>query len=604
MFVARTGLKSNKDGPSGLTALLAPKRKKKEDDIGFFCWVPFMLGPCIGGFIGLAVLLGGASMCATGYYAKYFASSLESNGTHSVTTVNNSKHFHMHNFTFIGPVIMGCGCFAIVVACVVVCEQRDKEVRVKYAAVKKKKSGSKKNKFYDSVVERLKRSQVAQKDNKKTKDKKDDKEEVLKQDPDGQGTTKRKHSKVFTLVPCIIHKENETEDRQYTHISEALRNIPMEIFTVNMDEAGGASSLLPVHIDPAAQFQKSKFNPNKHPSRKYPSAACIHDLVRVEESKLNEVFPDRHLWLRKSKTELDLLHHFERPKNVEMPKLYVDQDGDCEENKDEEDCMSVNEQLFQPFQTEDEESKLLQSEELLKPQLFKDKQSLSSSIQTETDVSCDGNDPRNILIQRELDGNKNRQSSCEDVSLKDSDIESITCDTNKTLHQHPEASCPQLSSREPNSTNVILCEASIHKEDTVSLGSYPGEEQESVMTSNTRLTQSLNIPAESELQDNRTNFDIEVLALTSGWARANAAGMDGFHRSRSALPKTLITSLPSGNHGNEVDNVDISSIPGVLNAEDKSEFSSSQVKESSSSTIENEPLKVVSGQTNQVSSKD
>ena len=50
MFVARTGIRTRglKDGQSGLTALLAPKRKKKEDDYGFICWVPCMLYPCLG----------------------------------------------------------------------------------------------------------------------------------------------------------------------------------------------------------------------------------------------------------------------------------------------------------------------------------------------------------------------------------------------------------------------------------------------------------------------------------------------------------------------------------------------------------------------------
>ena len=60
---------------------------------------------------------------------------------------------------------MGCGCFGMMIACVVICEQRDKDIKVKVEEAKRKKmqKGNKKNAFYNSVLERLKHSKVMQK---------------------------------------------------------------------------------------------------------------------------------------------------------------------------------------------------------------------------------------------------------------------------------------------------------------------------------------------------------------------------------------------------------------------------------------------------------
>ena len=160
MFVARAGINSKGDSvnqQSGLTALLAPKRRKKQE---FICWLPFMWRPCLGGLVGLLVFLGGVAMSVVGFYSKKLSTSQANNGTHTYDVINNNKRFHVNNLTYLGPVIMGCGCFVMVVACVVVCEARDRQVRQKIEEMKKKREArrDKKTSLYDTILAHVRRT--------------------------------------------------------------------------------------------------------------------------------------------------------------------------------------------------------------------------------------------------------------------------------------------------------------------------------------------------------------------------------------------------------------------------------------------------------------
>ena len=320
MFVARTGLKTRGStiggvNQSGLTALLAPKRRRKEDELGFYCWVPFMWKPCVAGFVGLFVLLGGTAMSVLGYYARDLATERVSNGTHAYHTVNDNKRISIGLLTYIGPVVMGFGCFTIVVACVVVCEQRDKEIRVKIEERKKKKleKKEKKHDFYDAIVERLKKSKVYNarmlKENDKqahldtTKDTQNSEVEKLVQKDKSIG---RNHLDMAFSCFSGDRGRNYLEENKYEHISRALMSIPMDIFTIQHDSRSGVSSLLPVRADPTRHIEQYKLREHGAlPLRKCPSASCIADLVKVTEARLDQVFPDRKLWLKRSNTDLD-----------------------------------------------------------------------------------------------------------------------------------------------------------------------------------------------------------------------------------------------------------------------------------------------------------
>ena len=464
MFVARTGINTRRyEGQSGLTALLAPK--KKTENQRFYCWVPCMLGPCIGGLVGLVILLGGAAMCTTGYYAKHFASSPMSNGSHIVTQVDRSKEFHMYNMTFVGPVIMGCGCFVIIIACVVVCEQRDKDIRIKAEA--EKLQGSKKNKkkkeFYHAVVNRLKKSQVYNSSfYAKTDSGKNEQEK--------QGTLKSP-SKKFKLIPCLDDAGSQVNVRsrgKYSHIGDALKNIPVEIFSVDLEQKQG-STLLPVRVKSEIHLEKPEtVEQKKCLLHKFPSAACIHDLLKINhEQKVNR--------------------HLSKPNTLKRSTsdLYLDQTETVK-----------------------------QSSTSAKPDTTELKYT------SETEISG---------IQR--------------PHVKDSVVITVEDSRNIIPAQSPTASesfilpiSPQISSdnqSDQSEPQVIHCQASIH----------PEQQQTIKQVTNTlNIAQSQHREAQASLPD-EDHVDTQVLAITSGIARANAAGMDMF------LKKPVKSDQMNGDRG-------------------------------------------------------
>ena len=118
------------------------------------CFIPFMWSSCVSILVGTMVLLGGTAMCVSGYYAGYFSrTQLGMNGTEPVYRRDERAHYHIKNLTFAGPVFMGIGCFVIVVACVVVCETRDKLLKER-ADAERMQSQNKPN-FYDMMINQL-----------------------------------------------------------------------------------------------------------------------------------------------------------------------------------------------------------------------------------------------------------------------------------------------------------------------------------------------------------------------------------------------------------------------------------------------------------------
>ena len=259
MFVARTGIKTRngvtENQQSGLTALLGPRRRQQGEKVAFLCWIPFMWRPCLAGVVGLLVLLGGAAMSVIGYYAQDMATFKTSNGTHTFNQVNSNKRFHLNNLTYLGPVVMGCGCFIMVVACVVICDQRDKKIRLKIEELKKKKiekAQRKKKTAYDLVVDRLKTSDVYREDEAKRAVV----AETAEEKHGASGASKEKSSSIHSrLFPCVSDNESlaaaaDLASRQsFQHISSALMSIPMDIFAI--EATSSDYTLKPVPVDAA-----------------------------------------------------------------------------------------------------------------------------------------------------------------------------------------------------------------------------------------------------------------------------------------------------------------------------------------------------------------
>ncbi len=106
------------------------KRQKHEIPLKQKFYIPFMWSTCSGCLIGLLILAGGIAMCIAAFYAEHLAT-YEINSPHfenktasMVKKMDKSKHFHIRNLTYIGPIFMGVGAFVMVIACVVVFETR------------------------------------------------------------------------------------------------------------------------------------------------------------------------------------------------------------------------------------------------------------------------------------------------------------------------------------------------------------------------------------------------------------------------------------------------------------------------------------------------
>ncbi|XP_052125691.1 uncharacterized protein LOC113212298, partial [Frankliniella occidentalis] len=79
---------------------------------------------------GLALMVIGTTMAVVGYYADQLSIGQELRGNLTVQFKNESRGFHLNNLSYAGPIIMGCGGFIVVAACVMTFEARDSAAKV------------------------------------------------------------------------------------------------------------------------------------------------------------------------------------------------------------------------------------------------------------------------------------------------------------------------------------------------------------------------------------------------------------------------------------------------------------------------------------------
>lgn len=59
--------------------------------------------------LGLLLMLIGAGMATIGYYAEHISSHSETRNNSRIIIKADSKNIHLHNLSYAGPIVMGCG---------------------------------------------------------------------------------------------------------------------------------------------------------------------------------------------------------------------------------------------------------------------------------------------------------------------------------------------------------------------------------------------------------------------------------------------------------------------------------------------------------------
>ncbi|EDW92765.2 uncharacterized protein LOC6532293 isoform X2 [Drosophila yakuba] len=95
--------------------------------------------------LGLTLMLLGAGMATLGYYADHLSMGSELRGNVTVRVKNDLKGFHLNNFAYVGPIVMGFGGFIVVASCVMTFEARDSAAKVVPARLRAGGGGSSKN---------------------------------------------------------------------------------------------------------------------------------------------------------------------------------------------------------------------------------------------------------------------------------------------------------------------------------------------------------------------------------------------------------------------------------------------------------------------------
>ena len=119
---------------------------------------------------------------------------------------------------YIGPVFMGVGCFVIVVACVVVCETRDRMIKLMEERDKEKRAKKArviKPNFYDLIIGQVRRERATSTVTSAV----DEKEK------------RRQKLKEFLMRPGSA----KSVKSEYSCIRKALKAIPTDIFTIDVE---------------------------------------------------------------------------------------------------------------------------------------------------------------------------------------------------------------------------------------------------------------------------------------------------------------------------------------------------------------------------------
>ena len=304
MFVARAriGNRQPGEGSSSFHPFAYRPRKRKEKE-KFRCYVPCMWPTTVALLLGFLVMGCGVIMCVTGYFNGRF-SPLEDNSNFTTiappTTVATTeptlvKITSMQILVYLGPVLMGMGCFTVVVSCVVVCETRDKMVRIINENSRKNQKHTTKPDFYDLVIRQYKDKANAALDAA---------EREKKQAKAARVATSPRNSKVKKKMFNFRRnspKERERKPGEYSAIGDALKSIPLKIFTIDLDDNHSASyTMSPVRMVTPCE---SRMNSGATSPAKYPSASCIHDLLKVENDKFNESLSNALSMTRRPKSK-------------------------------------------------------------------------------------------------------------------------------------------------------------------------------------------------------------------------------------------------------------------------------------------------------------
>ncbi|KAG8200150.1 hypothetical protein JTE90_018933 [Oedothorax gibbosus] len=79
---------------------------------------------------GMILLIIGTTMSVVGFYAEPLSTEIKESGNSTIEVKDTNKQYHLHNLTYVGPVIMGLGGFMIVAAFVLTFESHDSRVKV------------------------------------------------------------------------------------------------------------------------------------------------------------------------------------------------------------------------------------------------------------------------------------------------------------------------------------------------------------------------------------------------------------------------------------------------------------------------------------------
>ena len=163
MFAAGRGISNIVGGKSKKVPIKKPK-KKSTLTLRQRLYVPCMWSSCVSCCSGFVIMFGGLAMSFMGFYAEFFATSVQTsqsaaNGTEKYLHIDPALRYHIANFRYIGPLLMGLGTFLAIVACVIVLETRDKVLEM--MEEKQWKAYKKKVDFYDLIVLEMKRKQIA-----------------------------------------------------------------------------------------------------------------------------------------------------------------------------------------------------------------------------------------------------------------------------------------------------------------------------------------------------------------------------------------------------------------------------------------------------------
>jgi len=236
----------------GGVARQRPKEKRK-----FRCYMPFMWSALALSFFGLTVIVTGTAMCVAGWYLGHFGADdlLPTSviGSPNATAAEGQvlgisvEIPPARGLAYAGPVVMSFGCFAVVFACVVVCETRDRVLETMDDRVRRglpaRPPGGIDADFYTLVVEFRKRRMERQRRRRRLMrcDGDDDTEpHVERHEPHVEQTTSPLQP---TPSTADFQSPSTINDFVDDHTDDAEPIVDQHLPTVRLDEPEAASNM-------------------------------------------------------------------------------------------------------------------------------------------------------------------------------------------------------------------------------------------------------------------------------------------------------------------------------------------------------------------------